>query len=274
MMKIQRYMRIASVLKSLVLTISIAFATQCAKAQDTPPPIEINKQTPYYIAVNNVKKSDIYDIQEGVLHIQYNDRYGKRDHVRLTIWNWNFQTENTFVLDKIYGLNQYTLDLTGKVTAFESGSTYRCKLEDEAGNTYEWSVRDIVPVKSKEFTVDIMVNPLNVSCSALEGNNVEFYGAIQKGKAPYLVHWYVMNSNRTDFLYQPREESITADGQTSALIVDKAPSYYVVLDVTDACGTNAKKIVLLECQDNKKKINTIFVDPSLIYSNTALKPIR
>ncbi len=263
-------------MKTILITISIiacSFTGMHADGQ-TLPPVEINTQTPYYININSTKKSDVYDIRGGILHIQYNDRYGKEKDITLSIRNWKLETVGSFILDKGLGLNQYTIDLRSRIADFETGVSYLCTMSDEASNKYEWAFRDTPTPVNKDFTVDIVVNPIQVSCSGLESNNVEFYGSIQKGKALYAIRWYVLNDNRTDFLYQPREENIEADGKTSVLLVDKTPAYYVVLDVTDACGMNARKVVLMQCRENKKKVNTIFVDPSVIYNNTPLKPIN
>lgn len=48
---------------------------------------------------------------------------------------------------------------------------------------------------------------------------------------------------------------------SSMVTVDKAPEYYVMLYATDACGRTGNKITHIGCFKNRKKINSIFIDP-------------
>jgi hypothetical protein len=84
---------------------------------------------------------------------------------------------------------------------------------------------------------------------------------IKNGVAPFTINWYVMDAGMNKLLYQPREEIVAKQKKASMIQVDRAPGYYVILDVTDACGTNSRKMVYLDCEQLKKKVNTIFVQP-------------
>lgn len=227
-------------------------------------PLEINKQTPYYIGINNAESSKVYEIQEGLLNLQYEDRIGISKEIRLQIYNWKLEKAGTFVLEKTFGLNNYTIDLIKKLSVLEGEKNYHCTLEDESGNQYKWSFKNIVPLKSEDLQINILVKPVRVACSDHFGNLTELYGQISNGKAPYSVRWYVLNQQKTDFLYQPKEEQIDSPGKTAVIEVDKTPSYYVIMDVTDACGTNLRQMVLLDCEKNKKTIHTIFVEQNNI----------
>jgi len=243
------------------VTVMLLFATT-SMAWAQVPAIDVTPKTPYYLDVNQLQKSDIRQIQYGLLNLQYDDKYGSWKSIPLQIFNWKMESVGVFNLDKSFGLNHYTINLTEKISGLETNRVYFCLMADEGGNRHEWGFKDITPVKSEEFTVDIIANPLQLSCASQEGNRVEFYGEIHKGKGPYSVRWFVMNEGQSDFLYQPKEDRSVEQGKTSVIQVDKAPAYYVVLDVTDACGTNARKMVFLQCDEEKKKINTIFVEPS------------
>jgi len=225
------------------------------------PAIDPNPKAPYYLEVNQLQKSDIRQIQNGLLHLQYDDKYGAWKSIPLEIFNWKMELVGQFNLDKTFGLNHYTINLAEKIAGLEKNRVYFCLMLDESGNRHEWGFQDIT-IKSEEITVDIIANPLQLSCETLEGNRVEFYGEIRKGRGPYTVRWFVMNEGQSDFLYQPKEDRFVDQGKTSVIQVDKAPAYYVVLDVTDACGSSARKMLFLQCSDEKKKINTIFVEPS------------
>jgi len=70
-----------------------------------------------------------------------------------------------------------------------------------------------------------------------------------------------MNESQTDFLYQPKEEEVKTAGQSSVVEVDKDPAYYVVLDVTDACGATSRKMIYMQCDVKKRGKNTLVVQP-------------
>jgi hypothetical protein len=93
------------------------------------------------------------------------------------------------------------------------------------------------------------------------GNQVEFYSEIGNGKAPYVLQWYVMNNNKSEFLYQPKEEIVQHSSETSIIQVEQQPDYYVMLFVKDACGNIQQKMVHLICEEGKKVINSLFVEP-------------
>lgn len=222
-------------------------------------PVAINKNVPYYIDINQSQKSDIYEIHDGFLSLQYDDKFGQQKQIDLKIYNWKLELVGTFNLDKVYGLNNYNINLKD-VTPLEEGLNYLCLLTDESGIRHEWNIKESSLAKS-ELQVDIFVNPLSLECSKDEGNLVEYYGQITKGRGPYTIRWYILNESRTDFLYQPKEDQLKDPGKTSVVEVDKSPAYYVVMDVTDACGATGRKMLFMDCEEKKKIINTVFVEP-------------
>ena len=237
-------------------------------------PLPIDMKTPYYIDVNTVDKKNVYEIQEGSLSFQYHDKFGQSGQIPLTIYNWKLEVVGNFELDKNFGLNNYTIDLGSKIGSLETNKVYYCALVDESGEKHEWNFKNISPVRSKDLTIDIIVNPKRMSCNNISPNLVEFYGRIEKGKAPYTVRWYVMNQGKSDFLFQPKEDKLNKRGRTSVVQVDKVPSYYVVMEVTDACGTSAKQMVFLDCQKQKKRINTMFIQPLKTLDSRKSKPVE
>jgi hypothetical protein len=238
----------------MLATFSLHFVT-VAQA-----PLEIDLKTPYYIDVNNVSQANVYEIQEGLLSLQYHDKIGWKKEIEVTVFNERSELVATYALDKNFGLNHFIIDLKKSLGEIPNNKNYHCQLLDESGNKYQWTFKQIEPVKS-DLTVNIFVNPRRMKCTGYNANLVEFSGDIKKGNAPYTVRWYVMNLGKTDFLYQPKELIVEASGTTSAIQVDQNPAYYVMIDVTDACGTNAKKMVLMDCKNRRKKINSIFVEP-------------
>jgi hypothetical protein len=223
-------------------------------------PITISTKVPYYINANTAVKSDVYEIQDGLLHIQYEDKHGAWKEFQLALLDWKYEQVGTFVMDKTFGLNHYTLDLSVRLPGLETDKNYFCSFLDEGGVKHEWMFKNIPPVKSENLKADILVNPIRVECKKEQGNLAEFYSDIKDGKAPYTINWFVMDQGMVNFLYQPREELVTLEGKGSVIQVDHAPGYYVIMDVTDACGTKARKMVFLDCEEMKKKTNTIFVE--------------
>lgn len=226
-------------------------------AQPNP---ELSDKIPYYIDVNNANRYEAYDIQEGMLSLQYHDAFGQWSKIPLRIYNWKHELIANFELDKAFGLNNYSIDLKEKCSGLEIDKVYYCEIQDESGKKHKWSFKNMEAFK-RDLSVNIIINPLHLSCDDPYGTLVEFYGQVQNGMPPFIVNWYVVNQGKTDFLYQPREEKVMKQGNTAAIQVDKSPAYHVVMDVTDACGANSKKMVLVECKGDKKRINTVFVEP-------------
>lgn len=214
----------------------------------------------YYLNINDATVDKVHEVAEEKLHLQYFDAYGKWEEIPLKIYDWKRNIIVNVVLDKTNGLNNYSLTLSDLYNGWELNKVYVCELKDEAGKKHEISIKLIPPVVNEAPEVNILVNPKHLTCNDLSFALVEFYGEIKGGKAPYTLNWYVLNSHRTAFLYQPKEELINTQGASSYINVDIAPDYYVALFVKDACGNVVKKLVNVACEDNKKKINTLFIE--------------
>lgn len=217
-------------------------------------------KTLYYLDMNKASKETVHTIHDELLAIQYYDSYGQEKELPLKIYNWKREQVATYSLSKEFGLNNFSISLGAAYNAWQEGELYTCEMADESGHRYELILRKLT-LKNEPPKVNLLVNPVHLQCKEVAGNLVEFYGEISGGKTPYQVSWYVLNNERTDFLYQPREEVITVPGNTMVIRVDKNPDYYVMLHVRDACGNEQKQMVHLVCQGKKKKINTLFVEP-------------
>jgi hypothetical protein len=216
--------------------------------------------TPYYIDFNAAKRSELKDLRGDYLHVQYYDSYGQAGFISLTIKDWQGRIVTQLSLNKTFGLNHFDIRFSDHGFSLAENEIYSFQIEDEKGKKYEAFVRYLPPVKN-EVTVNIMVKPVLLLCNdALGGNLTEFFGSIEGGKAPYSVSWYVMNKGRTDFLYQPRQLVVARPDEVSSIVVDKSPEYFVMLYVKDACGNEQKSMVQVTCEQNQKKINTVFLD--------------
>jgi hypothetical protein len=242
-------------IRSLIFLFAILNLGASTMAQDI-------KKTPYYISLNSADGHRIHEISDETLSLQYHDQFGKWKAVPLKIYDWRRQLVTTLNIDKMYGLNSFVIDLKSIHSGWELNKIYMCELTDESGRKYELPIKLVPPPDKKDLAVEILVNPIELECDGLSASVVEFYGQIKGGKGPYVVSWYVLNSSRSDFLYQPREETLASSGKTMSVTVDKSPDYYVVLYVKDACGSEEQQIVNMVCEESRKKINTIFVQES------------
>lgn len=218
------------------------------------------KKTPYYINLNASDGAKTHEITDETLALQYTDAYGRWPEIPLKITDAEGKPVATVSLGKVYGLNSFVVALKDIYSDWKNDHTYFCTLKDEQGKIYELPFRLVEAPEKPGPAVSIVVSPEQMSCDDLSFSVVKFYGDIKGGKAPYQVNWYVLNNERTDFLYQPREQILEASGTTPVITVDKTPDYYVVLYVKDACGNEEQSIVQLVCEDKRKKINTIFVE--------------
>jgi hypothetical protein len=220
-----------------------------------------SKKNPFYIDLNSSRPDKVFDVQLDMLYIQYSDSYGTTNDISLEIYNWKRDVVATVDLQKVYGINHFNIPLNSFYNNWEMNKIYLCELKDESGRKYQLPIRPVFPPDKVDPLIDIIVNPISFDCEKFSGNTVEFYAKIDGGKSPYKANWYVLNNQRTDFLYQPKEESIPKAGYTSVIHVDKNPDYYVMLVVQDACGGIQQKMVHMVCKDKDKAVNSLFVEP-------------
>jgi hypothetical protein len=226
-------------------------AGQAAPGQDKPA---------YYLDMNRGNQA-VYDIQDKFLNIQYHDLYGRKPDMPLDLLNEKGERVAQFILSKQYGLNHFRIDLGAAYTAWPKGAIYSCRMTDEKGKRLALLVRRSLD-DSDPPAISIFVNPIDLACEPdPSAHLVDFYGTISGGKAPYAISWYIMNESRSALLYQPRTETVERPGNTVTTRIDQQPAYYVVAIVRDACGKEDQQMVQLVCEDDKKKINTVFVEP-------------
>jgi len=239
---------------SLLMLASGVHTASCQDTNTSPA------KTPYYLDLNSADGKTVQTIQDERLNIQYHDHYGTAPELTVRIYNWKREEVGTYALSKTFGLNHYTITLASVFAGWKEGDVYSIEATDESRRNYTIPVRKIAPPDNAPPDVSIFVNPLHVACTDPNGNTVEFYGKISGGKAPYTVSWYILNDSRSALLYQPREQVIKRPGNTMVVRVDKSPDYYVMLEVKDACGNSQRRMVNLICEDEKKKVNTVFLE--------------
>lgn len=217
------------------------------------------EQTPYYLNMNSSTQS-VHEINGNFVSLQYHDKYGQWKELPITIYNWKHEKIAQLNLSKSFGVNNFVINLFELNSSWELNKIYTLVAINERNHKLETLIK-LVPKPENGPEVDIVVNPIQFKCDELSPKLMDFYAEIKGGKAPYTTQWFVLNNQRDDLLYQPRAEVIPSAGKTMVVSVDKAPDYYVILYVTDACGNREEKTVHVVCEDGKKKINTLFIEP-------------
>lgn len=225
--------------------------------QSAPP--EISLKPKVYIDINNARADDVFDVKDNIMSFQYVDKNGLHPDMTLFVYNWKSELVMSYLLNKELGLNQYSVLFEDAGIDLTNGEIYHCKLQDPEANEFQWSVQSRKP-KLAEVKISIVAKPVNVDCSKMRKESViEYYSDVQGGSGPYELTWFVLNEPATRLLYQPRDAKVDVNN-TAMITVDKPLNYKVMLNVVDGCGNIAQKMVSVTCQNNKKKINTIFVE--------------
>jgi hypothetical protein len=246
------------------------FLSQMSQAQGQE---SLHVEMPSYLDLNRMNHDAVTDVATDVLGLQYLDAYGQSRQITLKIFDWRRTQVAELKLTKSKGQNRYVLKLDEILVGREIGKIYSFSFVDEVNKAYQFSIRFAKAPEKHPIDANIYVNPKYVHCTEdLEGNLVEFYGNTARGKAPYVVTWYVLNESRTKFLYQPKEQRLARPGVTPSILVDKAPDYYVIMSVVDACGSEQHQVVHLQCDDGQKKVNTVFFESIQEFKN--IKPIQ
>jgi hypothetical protein len=226
------------------------------------------EKTPYYVSINNRPSHEVLDILNNVLSVEYRDDFGQWQNVALKIYNFKREVIASIVLAKTFGSNYYNLKLDDFFTGWKKEDIYNCELKDEAGNTHKLAIRIVEPPKTIPPDVALLVNPLQLLCDGTSVSNVEFVADINGGKSPFHLQWVVMNDARTALLYQPLAEILPTTETTSAITVNRSPDYHVLLEVKDACDNIVRREVHLMCDQEEKKISSVFVEPIAVYPPT------
>jgi len=229
---------------------------------------------PYYISFD-ASAPTVENIRGEFINVSYRDRIGKAETITFSIRSYKMNFFKELTLVKQFGQNYFDIQLADHGINLVEGESYRCQLKNEYGESIERTVRYISKSKN-DVTVSILVDPKYLACQDLTGSNlVDFYGQVSGGKAPYKANWYVLNAYRTDLLYQPAHLTVPSPGLTSSVQVDKAPEYYVVLHIMDACGNEQIATVQIVCEQNEKKVNTLFFQKlSDIIQPTSIEPLK
>lgn len=215
-----------------------------------------SEQVQYYIDLK-AGNGNIHKIMDGIAHIKYFDEYGEQDYLMMSIYNWKHENVHNYHLEKSYGLNYYAIEMDW----LQKGSTYFLKVIDEKGKQYQITFNGTIELELSPPKAEIVVSPMLLNCEVPTENLVEFYATISGGRPPYDVQWFVLNEDKSTLLYNPHKERIMDQGNGAVVIVDKPPAYHVLLQVTDICGYETKKIVSIGCKGKRDVHHSIFIEP-------------
>jgi hypothetical protein len=216
--------------------------------------------TPYYVSFDTPLITGIQDIRGEFLNISYRDAIGESETIKLRITDSKRKLVKELKLVKQFGENHFNIKLSDYGIGLVEGQSYVCRLMNEKMESRMRTIRYVAKTKNS-ITASIMVDPKYLSCEAGNRNNlIDFYSQISGGNPPYKINWYILNANRTQFLYQPTYAVLESSLMSSSVQVDKDPVYFVLLQVTDNCGSEQIATVEILCEQNEKKINTLFFE--------------
>ena len=238
-------------LPSLLTGLLLCFSALCF-AQQTEDPV-------YYLNINDLEPGYIYRVNTAKFGFEFNDKIAQAPDMTMRIMDHQHRVVSSSRLDKNLGLNHYALDTDLFLPEAMIDSMFYFEFAFENRKKISVPVMRVQP-ENFPLSVSIMVVPVENGCENLTTGLTEFYSQINGGRAPYQVNWYVLNEAKTDFLFQPREEHLTAAEQRSKVIVEYNPAFSVALYIKDACGKEDKQIVTLTCDQEKQSINTIFFE--------------
>jgi hypothetical protein len=238
-----------------IVLIELGLALVCSAQHQT------SEERPVYYHNINLGSSQPGLIFEPKLNIQYYDSYGEKEALALKVYNTRRETVGEYSVHKDFGTNYYTIQIDNIFDSWAVDEMYSIELVNEANTINVLLLKKIAPPKMEAPQVNILVNPIRMKCEKSEPGTVEFYGQISGGKTPYTTNWYILDQNRINLIYQPRQDIITRPGNTPVVTVDATPEYVVVLNVVDACGNEVIRQVVVTCDSKDKKINTLFIEP-------------
>jgi len=251
---------------AFLIGLFVALSATIAQAQNsTTPAIK-----PYFLDIKQTTAGRIHDVKDKTLFLEYYDNQGTWKELPIRFYNWKNEQVAVAALAKAFGANYFQIDLNQIYSSWEDDKVYSCRVVDETKKKYELSFQFSKP-KGDKPTLDIIMNPISLNCEIPSNSVAEFYGSISGGKAPYTVNWVVANDNQSALLYQPKQEVIENADRSSMITVDKAPAYYVLMQVKDACGEIEQKVLYVSCDNKNRKVNTIFVEPLHNLSNLKTK---
>ncbi len=211
-------------------------------------------QAAYYI--NPAQVNGVIDLPGKELSIEYVDKYGVEDVIRLVILKMSNETLVDIRLKKELGANFYNIPLESYKDSWDYDTVYKAILKDDLGESQQFLFNIPEPLEHERPELEILVKPTDLDCKGIE-NTTEYYVDVSKGRAPYKVKWYVLNEENTQLLYQPKTELLYSDQESSMIIIDHALGYNVVAHVIDACGMEHQEMVRLACENGAKKINSL-----------------
>lgn len=222
-------------------------------------PRPVSDSTFYYIDLLGRGVSEIQEVRGEMLNLKYDDKYFKKSEFTAELYDWQKNLLESRTFQKKFGENRYNIPLESFFGGWEAGQTYSLVTHNDAGKKYTAYIRIPNEGEREIPEVEIQVDPITMDCANPEESLIQFSGIISGGKGPYRISWQVINESLSHSLYQPRNEKVPVYGYTPIIQVDSPPNYIVSLQVVDACGTESERRVLITCEEQINKANTLFI---------------
>jgi hypothetical protein len=223
---------------------------------------QIGDSTCLYISLNGISSIKSYELNNGILCFSYQDKYAQSPNLEISIFDWKNQVAVQMPLAKQAGNNLYSLNLESIYGNWENNSIYRLETQNEMGRKMGFNFKLVDPPEKWKPVPDIVVNGIDIQCDPHINSEVEYYGRVTGGKAPYKVTWYVFRDPAiVDYLYQPKTVKLEQEGDVPMILVQESLDYYVLLHAVDACGSEKDKLVHIVCDEQEEGRFNLLYEP-------------
>ncbi|WP_143961179.1 hypothetical protein [Litoribacter populi] len=212
----------------------------------------------YKLSLESGNKAFIHQLNIPHVYLSFDDRYGKNGLVKVELLDWKGQSIKTQSFQKKYGTNEFRIKLMDWLKGWEPEKIYTFRTVGDTGKIYQASFSLSEDFIAPEPEVEILINPLTLDCEVLDNTLFEFYGLINGGTPPFTINWTILERSTSPDNVKTLSFQVPVAGYTSGIEVALPPSYNVILNVQDACGSEVEKAVLISCEEKHKNVNTLF----------------
>ncbi len=221
--------------------------------------LRTNTGASYFIDLNKTTVKEVHEFPSEVCSIQYYDAYGRADYLPIIIYNWKREAVAHYYLEKKQGLNHYDIALN-----LAEEEEYTLEATNEMGQHYRALIRFAAGEEIVAPEVEIIADLSSIHCDASSDNPTVFRAKIAGGRAPYQVHWYIMNTTMSDLLYRPHFEQVENTEELSSVEVGIPPAYRVMVQVRDACNVLSNRMLDIDCDKGERIYHSVFMTKPIL----------
>jgi hypothetical protein len=209
-----------------------------------------------YVSLNQSDNKMIHKIYNNTVSLHFDDFKGVSDKLTLKIYNWKKELVYSTITDRFKGSNFYDIHLDQINSEWPLNEVFTLKVIDGNRSLYKVLFQKLVWVNVA--TLNVTSNPVTVQCTSDGLNLIDFSAFVTGARSPYKIKWYLIDIQKTKIL-QVAEQTVTNNSQSSIIQISRAPSYYLIVHVTDDCGNDVHKEVLVQCVAGQNSVNSLLL---------------